>query len=293
MRLIVSSGLACVLLVCGGPRAWPQSPAPVAYKTVRITDRVYEFSADNNNSMFIVTPAGVIVTDPIAQRHPEIAQRYMAEIRKITSAPIRYLIYSHSHFSRTAGGKVFKDAGAIVIAQRHGRDRLRRITTPEIVPVDEVVDQHRTIELGGTTLDLIYLGPNHSDNALVMLLPRERIIYAVDWIGATAPHTGGLGGDSFMPEWEEGARQVATMEWDRMIVGHGPALATKANVRMLVDYLQDAKSTARGMADRDQCTVHDVVARPAAIPEKYRSFTDQVSWDAVLNRYCVYWNQGY
>jgi flavorubredoxin len=40
----------------------------------------------------------------------------------------------------------------------------------------------RTINLGGTTLELIYLGRNHSNGNLVMRLPKERIIFTVDWI---------------------------------------------------------------------------------------------------------------
>jgi hypothetical protein len=43
---------------------------------------------------------------------------------------------------------------------------------PDVVPPDQVVDERSTIEPGGTQLDLIYVGRNHSDNSLVMLLPK-------------------------------------------------------------------------------------------------------------------------
>ena len=43
------------------------------------------------------------------------------------------------------------------------------------------VDKKRTIKLGGTTLDLVYTGRNHSDSSLVMFLPKEKIIFAVDF----------------------------------------------------------------------------------------------------------------
>jgi hypothetical protein len=43
--------------------------------------------------MFVVTKAGVIVTDPISLRRPA-AKAYIEEIRKITQAPIKYAAIS-------------------------------------------------------------------------------------------------------------------------------------------------------------------------------------------------------
>ena len=47
---------------------------------------------------------------------------------------------------------------------------------------DETFDGKRTITLGGTTLELSYLGLNHSDSTIVMRLPKEKIIFVVDTI---------------------------------------------------------------------------------------------------------------
>lgn len=68
--------------------------------------------------MFIVTPKGVIATDPIGRYRPEAVTAYLAEIKKVTDQPVKYLIYSHAHFDHIAGGKPFKDQGAIVIAHK-------------------------------------------------------------------------------------------------------------------------------------------------------------------------------
>ena len=39
-----------------------------------------------------------------------------------------------------------------------------------------------TIELGATMLELSYVGRNHSDNSIVMRFPKERVLFAVDFI---------------------------------------------------------------------------------------------------------------
>ena len=112
------------------------SPAPAAtpplFATTKVegTDNVYVFRYQNHQAMFVVTPAGVIVTDPIGYGRPEAAKTYLDEVRKITQAPIKYLIYSHHHYDHIAGGKPFKDAGAVVVAHRRAKERLAALKSP-------------------------------------------------------------------------------------------------------------------------------------------------------------------
>ena len=66
------------------------APAPLPYATTKVpgTDNVYIFRYQGHQAMFVVTPDGVIATDPIGERRPA-AEAYIAGIRKITQAPIR------------------------------------------------------------------------------------------------------------------------------------------------------------------------------------------------------------
>ena len=133
--------------------------------------------------MFIVTKDGVIATDPIAYGRPTSGQDYIAEIKKVTDRPIKFLIYSHHHYDHIAGGEPFKDAGATIVAHRRAKERLAMLNDPNTPLPDQVVnDNGRTIKLGGTTLELKYLGLNHSDSNLVMRLPKEKIVFIVDTI---------------------------------------------------------------------------------------------------------------
>ncbi|MFY9898261.1 MAG: hypothetical protein WAK67_10755, partial [Xanthobacteraceae bacterium] len=56
--------------------AQPPAPAPAATSappptaTTKVTDDVYIFRYVGHQAMFIVTPAGVIATDPISLRRP-------------------------------------------------------------------------------------------------------------------------------------------------------------------------------------------------------------------------------
>src|SRR6516225_4201079 len=143
LRIHFAGMLTAIVTSALAVPAQAQQPAPPPFATTKVTDNVYIFRYGNHQSMFIVTPAGVIATDPISERRP--AKPYIDAIQAVTKAPIKYVIYSHSHF-------------------------------------DHVVDGKKNVTLGGTTLELNYVGKNHSDSTLVMRLPKEKIIFTVDWI---------------------------------------------------------------------------------------------------------------
>src|SRR5258705_12915184 len=111
----------------------PQQP-PFATTKVEGTDGVYIFRNGGAQAMFIVTPDGVIATDPIGYARPEGVQDYVNEIKKVTNQPIRYLVYSHHHFDHISGGKPFKDAGARVIGHKRAKERLEHVKNPIGVP---------------------------------------------------------------------------------------------------------------------------------------------------------------
>src|SRR4051812_14468889 len=162
----------------------PQAPQRPQIETKKVdgTDNVYIFRNGNHQSMFVVTSDGVIATDPIAYGRPTGGQTYLNEIKKVTDKPVKYVIYSHHHYDHIAGGKAFKDAGATFIAQKTAKERLAKLQDPNTVLPDETFDTERTVKLGDTTLELSYLGLNHSDSNIVMRLPKEKIVLIVDTI---------------------------------------------------------------------------------------------------------------
>ena len=185
MKRIASLAAAALMTVLAGAALAQDKPAAKPmHETIKVegTEGVYIFRYGNVQSMFVVTPAGVIATDPIGYARPEASAIYVEEIRKITKQPIKYLVYSHHHFDHITGGQVFKDAGAKIVAHQKVKQRLAVLKDPRTPLPDETFTQTKTLKLGGTTLELHYLGLNHSDSTLVMRLPKERVIFTVDWV---------------------------------------------------------------------------------------------------------------
>jgi len=265
-RLFLASA---ALLLAGASPVWsqaqpaPAQPAPaqparpqIETKKVDGTENVYIFRNGNHQSMFIVTNDGVIATDPVAYGRPTGGQTYLDEIKKVTDKPVRFLIYSHHHFDHIAGGKAFKDAGATIVAHKRAQERLAQLKDPHTPIPDQAVDGSRTIELGGTTLELSYLGLNHSDSTLVMRLPREKIVFIVDTIPVgTVPGRGMI--DMYPLETEEFMKKVLAMDWERMIPGHpgqpGGRLGTKKDVEDQLKLLQEASAEIQMLAREGKC----------------------------------------
>src|SRR5256886_2477461 len=138
-RMLPIASLAAILTALLASTAQAQQPQQPPFATTKVegTENVYIFRFGGHQSMFIVTPAGVIATDPIGLRRPA-AKTYIEEIEKITKAPIRYVIYSHSHFDHIAGGKPFKDKGATFIAHTNAKARIQQVKDPDVVVPDQL-----------------------------------------------------------------------------------------------------------------------------------------------------------
>src|SRR4051812_668886 len=149
---LAATALATILpaLLATTAQAQQQQP-PFATTKVEGTDNVYIFRYGGHQSMFIVTEDGVIATDPIGQRRPA-AKAYIEEIQKITKAPIKYVIYSHSHYDHIAGGQPFKELGATFVAHENAKTRIAALKPTDVVVPDETVGDSKTIKLGSTTL---------------------------------------------------------------------------------------------------------------------------------------------
>jgi glyoxylase-like metal-dependent hydrolase (beta-lactamase superfamily II) len=294
MQRILFAALTVALAALGGAvAAQAQAPAQPTFAATKVdgTDNVYSFRYQGHQAMFVVTPDGVIATDPISENRPAAAA-YLGEIRKITQAPIRYVVYSHGHADHIAGGKPFKDAGATFVAHRIAKERLAQMNRADIVPVDETVDDKRILTLGGTDLELLYVGKNHSDNTLVMRLPRQRILFTVDFIPVAGVLFQNMP-DSYLPDYEESLKRVIALDWDRMIPGHpgpGGRLGTKQDVQNLLTYMQELSVEVKKAADAGKCP--DAAKNEIKMP-KYASWTNYERYlPGNIERYCTYWTKG-
>ena len=227
MKRLILAVLAGTLFLAATPLLAQDTKRAIT----KIAGDLYRFQNKFHYSVFLVTPDGIIATDPI---NADAAKWLKAELKSRFGVPVKYLIYSHDHRDHVAGGEVFKPE-ATVIAHENARAAIIGEQRPTAVP-DVTFSDRMTVTLGGKSVELIYLGRSHSDNMIVMHFPAERALFTVDFISVNRLPYKNLS-DAYFPDWIEAVEKVEAMDFDILMPGHGP-LGTKADVTGHREYLQ-------------------------------------------------------
>jgi glyoxylase-like metal-dependent hydrolase (beta-lactamase superfamily II) len=163
-----------------GPNAW----AAIANLAAKVPA--------GGNAGFVIGDDGVAVIDTFASA--EAAQLLLAEIRKRTSLPIKFVVNTHYHVDHVAGNGVFADAGAKVLAHRNVRGWIHRENlnllganiTPELKAFIESFvaptvgyDQGVDLYLGSRVIQVRSF-PGHTGGDSVVLIPDARLAFAGD-----------------------------------------------------------------------------------------------------------------
>lgn len=210
----------------------------------RLSDDVYHFRYGFHSNIFVVTDDGVIATDPL---NPAAAAAYLAEIRKVTDLPVRYLIYSHDHTDHIAGGRVF-DEQTRVVAHEASLPRIRARGIEEIRPPDVLVGDRHVLQVGNKEVRLVHLGRIESASSLAIFLPEDKVLMWVDAVRSFGvPYRHLEGYDLF--DFRHALNEVKRWDFDVLVPGHGPP-TDKRQVELFADYLADLQR----FAEREMAT---------------------------------------
>src|SRR5262249_34890467 len=77
----------------------------------KLTGDIYYARMDDYVSAFMVTNEGIVLVEPIGT---EMATWLKAELAKRFSVPVRYVIYSHSHWDHASGGTIYADTARFI-----------------------------------------------------------------------------------------------------------------------------------------------------------------------------------
>ncbi len=264
----VFAALVVGSVLLSGPVVSAQQSRP-DHEITTLADGVYLYRYQFHQAIFIITPQGVIVTDPISV---DAAAWLKAEIKKRTDQPVRYVIYSHHHNDHITGGSVFADEARFV-SHAAARDKILQAADPT-TPVPELTFTDRmSIDLGGTHVELLYTGKNHSDNSLVMLLPQHKLLFAVDFIPVETVAYRALP-DAYPDEWIESLKVVEQLDFTVLIPGHGK-VGRKEHVGRFREYMEDLRAAVREQL-RKGATAEEA-KRNVRLP-KYESWQRYADW---------------
>lgn len=263
-----------------------------SYVGVKDASPAHSFAA---NAGIVIGRDGVLVVDTLISAKE--GERFLADIRKVTDKPIKYVVNTHTHLDHAFGNCVFAKVGATVISHTADRKMLERIGAgtlknignyglkPEDMAGTAIVlpslsfSDRMHIDLGDESVELIRVAPSHTEGSIVVSVPSRKLIFSGD-ILFTDFHPFMADGD--IAGWTTTIDALLAMDLERIIPGHGP-LSTKKDLQEMKAYLLLFDRKARELAS----TSNDADAIAAELKKSLptRSMADWMIAFNVKSRY--------
>ncbi len=267
--LILRWALISVGLVAIPAAALAQEASP--YEIFRVQGDVYQFRANGHYGVFMPTSEGVVLVDPISAAAGEWFKTQLAE--RFPGRPVKTIIYSHHDGDHSGGAETFAETVTEIVAQENAPRGIAADGRVSVMPT-RTFSGRTTVKLGGKTLELIELGPGHTDSLIGVRFPDENILFVVDIFSGTRLPYLGLAGPPDVDTVVGTLRNIEKMEFNILLTGH----SRPSNIAELVAYrtfLEDLRAQVL-QARRDGRTVEQMkqsITMPA-----YSEWTNYDAW---------------
>ncbi len=184
--LLVVSLAAPLPLIAQGARGLAPAAPPQVTATL-LGGSVYGIDGQGGRAAALVGPEGIFMVDA---QSAAITDRIVAALKTLSPAPIRFLVNTHVHADHTGGNENFAKLGVTIL----GRPRLlAQLVTPLPGPNGQtpapspaaalpiiLFDDPLTVNLNGETVQMIPLGPAHTDGDTAVKFVKADVLMTGD-----------------------------------------------------------------------------------------------------------------
>lgn len=235
---------------------------PAKLNVVKIKDDLYVIHNDvvPGNTTVLITNEGVLLVD---DKYDVDADNIIAEVKKLTNQPIKYVVNTHHHADHSGGNAKLQSIGAQAVMSEKARRNMVDGDQPGQGNI--TFDDHANIYLGGKTVRLYYFGRGHTNGDIVAYFPAQRTLAAGDnfTVGDATPELIDYPGGGSAKELPSTLEGMLTLDFDTVVPGHG-TVAQKAD---LVKY----RTTAINLRNR----VHAMMTQKKSRAEVAKMLTDE------------------
>jgi glyoxylase-like metal-dependent hydrolase (beta-lactamase superfamily II) len=188
------------------------------------------------NNIVIEMKDYLIVVDA---NYPSGARATMADIKKISSKPVKYVFDTHHHGDHAYGNPLWTEAGATTFAYKGVAEEMRRLEPArwlaDAARRKDVAELHRStaepprqtfdktpfvIEDSSRRVEFHFFGWAHTRGDGFAYLPKEQVLCTGDAV-TNGPYNGM--GDGYAANWPKVVQRASALPVRYVLPAHGPA----------------------------------------------------------------------
>jgi glyoxylase-like metal-dependent hydrolase (beta-lactamase superfamily II) len=255
--------------------------SPIVTHKLRNNISVLEGSG-GNIAVLTGSDGKVLIDAGIGVSRPQITKA----LADLGAEPITHLVNTHWHFDHSDGNEWLNAAGARIIAQENTRKHLSGIQRVEdwdynflplpagAIPSETFAKQHQ-LKLNGSTIDLRYYGPAHTDSDISVTFAEANIVHVADtyWNGIYPFIDYSTGGSIDGMIAASDANLSATSDDTIIIAGHGRPVSNKSELKEFRDMLVAVRDNVATLKKQGRSRDETVAAKPTvAFDAKWGQF---------------------
>ena len=252
----------------------PGSPEPVRPGARKINDFIYLTEAFSNSFLITTEEGNILVNTGMSMEAPLIKKNFA----QVSTAPLRYIIFTQGHVDHVGGAAFFREAGTEIVATAANAEHqaydarlapfrvsrsafafaeplaatYQRIQAefgavpPQDAPTPTITFEDRyQIQLGGLDVELLAIPGAETNDSLVIWLPQHKICFTGNLFGCLFGHFPNLvtiRGDRYRDALTVAAaiQKVMDLGAELLLVGHHDPVAGGDLVRSELQRLHDA-----------------------------------------------------
>jgi glyoxylase-like metal-dependent hydrolase (beta-lactamase superfamily II) len=248
----VAAGVSILALIALPGLAQPRTADPIERglqlsdfpRMVKLAEDVYGYEEIRSPgfttvSLIVLGRNGVLIAD--GQGSAAATQTMLDRIRALTDLPLRWYVVGSDHGDHTAGNSVLPkgvtwiahatsraqlqrdSAAAVAAAARASADAAAKGATPPparvvVVPPTAMTDDREVVDLGGVTVEVLFLGRSHTGGDLMVHLPARKILFMSEaYLNRVFPAMR----SAYPSEWVTTLDRALAMDIERFVPGHG------------------------------------------------------------------------
>jgi glyoxylase-like metal-dependent hydrolase (beta-lactamase superfamily II) len=228
-----------ILLCAGVAPAWAQLGAGAQVHGQPLRGNLRLLHGDGSNIVVSTGKDGTLLVD---DEYASLAEKLRAALTAQNALPVKVIINTHFHNDHTGGNEAFAREGARIIAQTKAGGRLHTDQTmslygkqpayPPIAWPTTSVEKSLRLRWNSDKIDLLHLGPAHTDGDLVVFFRKRNVLSTGDLY---------VTGDYMPPYFDDlnggtaegmiaAADKLLKLANDRTLIvpGHGPVTSRNA-----------------------------------------------------------------